>query len=154
KFMDEINGWYINNAVTVEETWGYLYYYCNITDIGGYYSVEHNLYGGTENSVLDQNIRRIFDKNTLKEVPVDRLFMPGFDLRAVMIDQVAENMVDRENYMPGTVFYTPEEAWDGRTASLSTYGISFEFPINDFGGRVNIYKNYTELGLENLKMFQ
>lgn len=154
RFLDEINGWYINNAVKVEETWGYVGYYCNITDLGGYYSVEHNLYGGTDGSVLDSNVRRIFNKKNRKEVPIDNVFMPNFDLRALLIDQIAEEMVARENYMPGSVFYTPEEAWDGRMANLNMYGISFDFPINDFGGRVTIYKDYSELGLENLKMFQ
>ena len=154
EFMDEINGWYINNYITIEENWGYLSYLCNITDIGGYYNVEHNLFGGTDGNTLERGVRRIYDKKTLKEVPVDYIFMPGFDLRAVLIDQVAENMVNHESYIPGSVLYTLEEAWDGRMASLSTYGISFEFPINNFGGRISIYKNYTDLGLENLRMFQ
>lgn len=152
--MDELNGWYINNSVKIEETWGYVNYYCNISEIGGFYSVEHNLYGGTDGDVLDYSIRKIYNPKNLKEVTIDSLFMPNFDLRAFMIDQVADNMVDRESYNPGTVFYTPEEAWDGRTAGLNPYGISFAFPINDFGGSIQIYKNYGDLGYENLKFFQ
>ncbi|MBQ8588847.1 MAG: hypothetical protein IJ486_00090 [Firmicutes bacterium] len=152
--MEMIDGWYINNYIKIEENWGYMSYYCYVSDIGGYYSVEHSLYGGCDDNYVEQSVRRIFDKKTLIETPIDYVFMPGYDLRAALFDQMADNMVDRESYNPGTVIYTPEEAWDGRSGGINLYGISFVFPINDFGGYVTIYKNYTDLGYENLRMFQ
>ena len=82
RFMEEFNGWYINNAVKIEETWGYVGYYCNVTDLGGYYSVEHSLYGGTDGESLDRSVRKIFNKKNLNEVPVDSLRSAGIDDRS------------------------------------------------------------------------
>ncbi len=155
KAMKElIDGWYINNSVKIEETWGYVSYNCSISDIGGYYSVEHSLYGGTDGDNFDRNIRKIYDTKTLIETPIDYIFMPGYDLKDILYERMAGELEVREGYQPGTVTYTPEQAWEGRSGGIYTYGISFSFPINDFGGTVTFYEDYADLGYENLRMFQ
>ncbi|MBO4992550.1 MAG: hypothetical protein J6E42_10400 [Firmicutes bacterium] len=156
RFLNETaDQWYIQNeAVIKNEGWGYLSQYSTVNRFGPYYSVEHALYGGCTDDNIEYSIRRVFYGPQLQELSVEDLFVQGFDLKGCLWDELNQIMEEREQETPGSITRTAEEAWEHRSANFSAEGIIFNFPVSDNGGYVGIYRNYSDLGYDNVVMFQ